>query len=205
MYRLRNGCFRQRRHDEGRTAHCGGNGKLSVASSHVRRYGDKIRQRQSRNPRPTGTGYHRYRIRQGWAVPAPEGGAMINLALRGLIAVALLGFLFTALGLISMGIQGGFDRQLPNVVVAEGVGPPVHMGKDQTRLPQGDPDRPATTVVAKASTTWGFDRQLPYVVLVERVGPLHMGKDQTRIPRGDPNRPATTVVAKASTTSPPVD
>ena len=153
MYRLRNGCFRQRRHDERRTAHCGGNGKLSVASSHVRRYGDKIRQRQSRNPRPTGTGNHRYRIRQGWAVPAPEGGAMINLALRGLIAVALLGFLFTALGLISMVIQGGFDRQLPNVVIA-GVGPPVHMGKDQTRLPQSDPDRPATTVVTEASTTW---------------------------------------------------
>jgi hypothetical protein len=178
---------------------------LSVASSHARRYGDKIRQRQSLNPRPTGTGYHRYRIRQGWAVPEPEGGAMIDLALRGLIAVALLGFLFTVLGLISMGIRGGFDRQLPNVVVAEGVGPPVHMGKDQTRLPQGDPDRPATTVV-KASTTWGFDRQLPNVVVAEGVGlSVHMGKDQTRLPQGDPDRPATTVVAKASTTSPPVD
>jgi hypothetical protein len=130
---------------------------------------------------------------------------MIDLALRGLIAVALLGFLFTVLGLISMGIRGGFDRQLPNVVVAEGVGPPVHMGKDQTRLPQGDPDRLATTVV-KASTTWGFDRQLPNVVVAEGVGlSVHMGKDQTRLPQGDPDRPATTVVAKASTTSPPVD
>jgi hypothetical protein len=48
----------------------------------------------------------RCRIRQGWAVPEPEGGAMIDLALRGLIAVALLGFLFTVLGLISMGIRG---------------------------------------------------------------------------------------------------
>jgi hypothetical protein len=107
---------------------------------------------------------------------------MIDLALRGLIGIALLGFLFTALGLISMGIQGGFDRQLPNVVVAEGVGPPVHMGKDQTRLSQGDPDRPATTVVTKASTTW-----------------------PARLSQGDPDRPATTVVTEASTTWPPVD
>jgi hypothetical protein len=114
-------------------------------------------------------------------VPEPEGGAMIDVALRGLIAIALLGFLFTALGLISMVIQGGFDRQLPNVVVA-GVGPPVHMGKDQTRLPQGGPDRPATTVVTKASTTW-----------------------PPRLPQGDANRPATAVVTEASTTWPPVD